>query len=132
MTVQPFYVTTPIYYVNDQPHIGHVYTTVACDLLARYMRLRGRPVRFLTGTDEHGQKIEDSAKAKGMGPQAFADSVAPRFQEAARAVGCEFDDFIRTTEARHKDRVKHLWKRMADRGDIYLGSYEGWYSVADE
>ena len=130
--MRPFYVTTPIYYVNDKPHIGHAYSTVAADVLARYARLRGRAVRFLTGTDEHGQKIEQRAQELGIEPQAFVDRMSPPFREAFRQLDCSFDDYIRTTEPRHEERVQRLWKILQDKGDIYLGSYEGWYSVADE
>ncbi len=128
----PFYVTTPIYYVNDKPHIGHAYSTVAADVLARYARLRGRPTRFLTGTDEHGQKIEERAKELGTDPKRFVDQMSPPFREAFEQLGCSFDDYIRTTEERHKACVQRLWRIMIDKGDIYLGEYEGWYSVADE
>ena len=127
-----FYVTTPIYYVNDQPHIGHAYTTLACDALARFMRLDGREVRFLTGTDEHGQKVEKAARDAGMAPQAFTDRVSQHFRDLAAAINCSNDDFIRTTEARHKRSVAALWERLLASGDIYLGKYAGWYSVRDE
>jgi methionyl-tRNA synthetase len=130
--VKGFYVTTPIYYVNDRPHIGHAYSTVAADVLARFQSLRGRPTRFLTGTDEHGQKIERRAGEQGMTPQALVDGVAPAFREMAEQLGCRADDFIRTTERRHVERVHRLWRRLADAGDIYLGEYEGWYSVSSE
>lgn len=130
--MRPFYITTPIYYVNGEPHIGHAYTTIAADLLARYHRLRGRPTRFLTGTDEHGQKIERKAREAGLDPQAFVDRLIPVFRGAWEALGCEYDDFIRTTEARHEAVVADLWKRCVASGDIYLGHYEGWYSVVDE
>ena len=129
---RPFYVTTPIYYVNDKPHIGHAYSTVAADVLARYARLRGRPTRFLTGTDEHGQKIEEKAKEVGIDPADFVDRMSPPFAEAFRKLDCSFDDYIRTTEARHESRVQELWQILEAKGDIYLGEYEGWYSVADE
>ena len=128
----PFYVTTPIYYVNDRPHVGHAYSTVAADVLARYQRLRGRPVRFLTGNDEHGQKIEKKATELGEHPQAFVDRMSPPFREAFAQLDCAFDDSIRTTEPRHKERVAVIWDRMKAAGDIVLGAYEGWYSVADE
>ncbi len=128
-----FYVTTPIYYVNDQPHIGHAYTTLACDALARFMRLDGKRVRFLTGTDEHGQKVEQAARdAGGLDPQAFTDRVSRRFRDLAEALGCSNDDFIRTTEDRHKAAVTDLWRRLEASGDIYLGKYAGWYAVRDE
>ena len=127
-----FYVTTPIYYVNDSPHIGHAYTTLACDALARFMRLDGRQVRFLTGTDEHGQKVEKAAADAGVDPQTFTDQVSQRFRDLAAAMNFSHDDFIRTTEPRHKARRRRLWQRLIDSGDIYLGSYAGWYSVRDE
>ena len=127
-----FYVTTPIYYVNDSPHIGHAYTTLACDALARFMRLDGRKVHFLTGTDEHGQKVEKAASDAGLDPQTFTDRVSQRFRDLAAAINCSNDDFIRTTEPRHKISVAALWKRLIASGDIYLGKYAGWYSVRDE
>jgi methionyl-tRNA synthetase len=127
-----YYITTPIYYVNDSPHIGHAYTTLACDVLARFMRLDGRKVKFLTGTDEHGQKIEKSARAAGMEPQAFTDKVSQNFRDLARAMNFSNDDFIRTTEPRHVRSCQALWRRLKENGQIYLGSYAGWYAVADE
>ncbi len=129
---RPFYVTTPIYYVNDKPHIGHAYSTVASDVLARYARLRGRPTRFLTGTDEHGQKIQEKAQELGEDPKAFVDRMSPPFKEAFEQLDCSFDDYIRTTEPRHESKVQELWKTLEAKGDIYLGEYEGWYSVSDE
>jgi len=127
-----YYITTPIYYVNDSPHIGHAYTTLACDVLARFMRLDGRRVKFLTGTDEHGQKIEKSAKAAGLEPQAFTDKVSQNFRDLARAMNFSNDDFIRTTEPRHIRSCQALWQRLKDNGQIYLDSYSGWYAVSDE
>jgi len=127
-----FYVTTPIYYVNDVPHIGHAYTTLACDVLARWKRLDGYDVFFLTGTDEHGQKVEQAAAAAGMDPQAFTDKVSPAFRAMAACMGISNDDFIRTTEPRHKLACAEIWRRLQDKGDIYLGSYAGWYAVRDE
>jgi methionyl-tRNA synthetase len=127
-----FYVTTPIYYVNDSPHIGHAYTTLACDALARFMRLDGYDVLFLTGTDEHGQKVEKSAEAAGKSPQAFTDEVSQRFRLLAEAMNFSNDDFIRTTERRHIESCQELWRRLKERGQIYLGSYSGWYAVRDE
>ena len=129
---RPFYITTPIYYVNDKPHIGHAYTTLACDVLARFMRLDGRPVHFLTGTDEHGQKVEKSAAVAGLAPLEFCDRVSEQFRVLARALNISNDDFIRTTEPRHIASCQALWQRLIDRGEIYLGSYAGWYSVRDE
>ena len=127
-----FYVTTPIYYVNDVPHIGHAYTTLACDAMARFARLDGKQVRFLTGTDEHGQKVEKAAKDRGIEPQAFTDELSERFRELADAMGVSHDDFIRTTEERHKKGVQALWRKLIEAGDIYLGGYAGWYAVRDE
>jgi len=127
-----FYITTPIYYVNDKPHIGHAYTSVACDVLARYKRLTGAKVKFLTGTDEHGQKVEKSAAAAGIEPQKFVDDVSVTFREMAALMNISNDDFIRTTEPRHKKSAQALWKKMADNGHITLGAYSGWYAVRDE
>src|SRR5258708_33639875 len=127
-----FYVTTPIYYVNDVPHIGHAYATLACDVMARFMRLDGCDVHFLTGTDEHGQKVEKSAAAAGLDPQAFTDRVSAEFKALAEKLNCSFDDFIRTTEARHTRSCQALWQKLVEHGDIYLGSYAGWYAVRDE
>jgi len=133
MSVAPtFYVTTPIYYVNDKPHIGHAYTTLACDVLARFKRLDGFDVRFLTGTDEHGQKVEKSAEAAGVTPQQLADLNSANFRELAAKLKCSNDDFIRTTEPRHIAACQDLWNRLIERGEITLGQYEGWYSVRDE
>ncbi|HSA82681.1 MAG TPA: methionine--tRNA ligase [Geminicoccaceae bacterium] len=127
-----FYVTTPIYYVNDVPHIGHAYTTLACDAIARFARLDGRRVRFLTGTDEHGQKVEKAAALSGMAPQSFTDQVSQRFRDLAERMQITHDDFIRTTEPRHKTGVQALWRELLRRDQIYLGTYAGWYSVRDE
>jgi methionyl-tRNA synthetase len=131
-TPTPYYVTTPIYYVNDAPHIGHAYTTLACDVLARFKRLDGYDVKFLTGTDEHGQKVEKSAQAKGIDPQLFTDQVSQNFRDLAGAMGFSNDDFIRTTEERHRKSCQALWKTLLDNDEIYLGAYEGWYAVRDE
>ena len=127
-----YYVTTPIYYVNDSPHIGHAYTSLACDALARFMRLDGYDVHFLTGTDEHGQKVENKAKELGKDPQAFTDEVSQRFRVLAEAMNFSNDDFIRTTERRHIESCQALWRRLKERGQVYLGSYSGWYAVRDE
>jgi methionyl-tRNA synthetase len=128
----PFYITTPIYYVNGKPHIGHAYTTIACDVIARFMRLDGRRVHFLTGTDEHGQKVEKTAAAAGVSPLEFCDEIADTFRGLTRALDISNDDFIRTTEPRHIRACQDLWRRLADRGEIYLGAYSGWYAVRDE
>src|SRR5262245_17013739 len=128
-----FYVTTPIYYVNDVPHVGHAYTSIAADALARYHRARGRgAVRMLTATDEHGQKIAETAKAKNTTPKAHADSVVTRFLSTWKHLGIANDDFIRTTDERHKQVVQEIWQRMVAAGDIYLGEYEGLYCVGCE
>jgi len=129
-----FYITTPIYYVNDVPHLGHAYTTIVADALARFHRMRGEDTRFLTGTDEHGQKVEETAKKKGMTPQQLVDHVAPRFDETWKTLGIEGYRFIRTTDAKHKRVVAALWKRIKERnpGDLYLASYQGWYCVGCE
>jgi len=127
-----YYITTPIYYVNDAPHIGHAYTTLACDVAARFMRLDGAEVKFLTGTDEHGQKIEKSSGAAGMDPQSFTDKVSQNFRDLAKAMNFSNDDFIRTTEPRHIRSCQELWRRLKANNQIYLGSYSGWYAVADE
>jgi methionyl-tRNA synthetase len=127
-----FYITTPIYYVNDVPHIGHAYTTIAADALARWRRAHGDKVHFLTGTDEHGQKVARAAEANGVTPQEWTDSIVERWQLVWEQLDISNDDFIRTTEQRHEIPVQHLAQRIHDAGDIYLGSYEGLYCVACE
>jgi methionyl-tRNA synthetase len=127
-----YYLTTPIYYANDVPHIGHAYTSLACDVLARFKRLDGYDVIFLTGTDEHGQKIAKAAADAGMEPQAFTDKVSQTFRDLAKALNLSNDDFIRTTEVRHKKACQALWNELITRGEIYLGKYAGWYAVRDE
>ena len=127
-----FYVTTPIYYVNDKPHIGHAYTTILADVLARFHRVAGDRVFFLTGLDEHGQKVQQAAEKRGMSPQAHCDDLAPRFLELWKTLDIRYDDFIRTTQARHVKVVRDILQRVHDNGDIYLDEYEGWYSVAEE
>lgn len=128
----PFYVTTPIYYVNDVPHIGHAYTTLACDVLARFKRLDGYDVMFLTGTDEHGQKVAKSAEAAGTDPQSYTDKISQNFRDLCRVMNYSNDDFIRTTEPRHITASQAIWQALEKNGDIYLGSYSGWYAVRDE
>ena len=127
-----FYITTPIFYVNGAPHIGHAYTTVAADVLARWHRLDGADVFFLTGTDEHGQKVEKAAADAGETPQGFVDRVSADFRDMARQMDASNDDFIRTTDERHKRACAEVWRRLVASGDIYLGHYEGWYAVRDE
>ena len=127
-----FYITTPIYYVNARPHIGHAYTTIACDTIARRQRLLGADTFFLTGTDEHGQKIERAAQAAGKTPQQYADEISAEFRQLWKRMGISNDDFIRTTEDRHKKRVQELFRRIRDNGYIYKGTYTGQYCVSDE
>ena len=127
-----FYITTPIYYVNDKPHIGHAYTTLACDVIARFKRLDGFKVYFLTGTDEHGQKVELAAKNNKTKPQHFVDKVSINFRDLLKCMHIENDDFIRTTEKRHLESCQKLWDLLIKKGHIYLGKYAGWYAIRDE
>jgi methionyl-tRNA synthetase len=127
-----FYVTTPIYYVNDRPHIGHVYTTTVADVVARYHRLLGEDTFFLTGTDEHAAKVVDSAAANGVTPIQWADRNAKAFEDTFTRLGMTHNDFIRTTQDRHKQRVQQYVKQLLDCGDVYLGEYEGWYDAGQE
>ena len=127
-----FYITTPIYYVNAHPHIGHAYTTIACDTIARRHRMLGHDTWFLTGTDEHGQKIERAAQAAGKSPQQFTDEISAEFRTLWDRMGLSYDDFIRTTSARHKQGVQALWRKIRDNGYIYKGTYTGQYCVSDE
>ena len=127
-----FYITTPIYYVNDKPHIGHAYTTIACDILSRYNKLQKKNVYFLTGTDEHGQKIQRAAKEKGMDPKSFCDQISKTFFDLSKSLNLSNDDFIRTTEERHTKSVENLWNILEKKNEIYLSKYSGWYSVSDE
>jgi methionyl-tRNA synthetase len=127
-----FYITTPIYYVNARPHIGHAYTTIACDAMARCQRMMGADTFFLTGTDEHGQKIQRAAEAAGKSPQQLTDAVSAEFRALWDRMGITYDDYIRTTSDRHKLGVQELWRRIRDNGYIYKGSYTGQYCVFDE
>jgi methionyl-tRNA synthetase len=127
-----FYVTTPIYYVNDRPHIGHVYTTTMADIAARYHRLCGDDVFFLTGTDEHATKVVEAAAERGLTPQQWADQNAAAFQETFRKLGISNDDFIRTSQDRHKTKVQQYVGELLKSGDVYLGEYEGWYDAGQE
>ena len=127
-----FYITTPIYYVNDKPHIGHAYTTIACDIFARFNKLQNKNVYFLTGTDEHGQKVEKAAKKLKKDPKIFVDQMSQNFKKLIPILGCEINDFIRTTEDRHIKASQHLWETLEKNNQIYLSNYEGWYSVRDE
>jgi methionyl-tRNA synthetase len=132
MPAPKFYITTAISYPNGAPHIGHAYEALATDAIARFMRLDGHDVYFLTGTDEHGIKMKQTAGREGLEPRALADRNAPLFKAMVEALGCSNDDFIRTTEARHHASSQEIWRRMEKRGDIYKDSYAGWYSVRDE
>jgi methionyl-tRNA synthetase len=130
--MNPFYITTPIYYINAQPHIGHAYTTMVADAIARSRRLLGDDVFFLTGTDEHGQKVERAAQKAGLKTEVFAEQIAASFRQMCRDLNISNDDFIRTTEPRHHRASQELWRRVAANGDIYKGDYEGWYCTVDE
>ena len=130
--MKPFYVSTPIYYVNDKPHIGHAYTTILADVLSRYHRNNGRDVFFLTGLDEHGQKVQQAAEERGVEPKIHCDEMAPRFIELWDELHIQYDDFIRTTEKRHVDVVQNILQKVYDIGDIYEDNYEGLYSVSEE
>ena len=130
--MKPFFITTPIYYINARPHLGHAYTTMVADAIARSRRLLGYDVFFLTGTDEHGQKVERAAQKAGVKTDAFANEVAASFQQVSRDLDITNDDFIRTTEPRHHRAAQELWRRVAANGDIYKGDYEGWYCTVDE
>lgn len=132
MTDNYFYITTPIYYVNDLPHIGHAYTSLTCDAIARFMKLNGKEVMFLTGTDEHGQKVEKSALNKNLSPKDFTDEVSVSFRNLLTELDIINSDFIRTTEERHKIGVRAFWQKLKESGDIYLSKYSGWYSIRDE
>ena len=132
MSDDKFYVTTPIYYVNDKPHIGHAYTTILADVLARYHRLAGLPVHFLTGTDEHGQKVQQAADKRGVPPKAHVDETVVRFQELWKHLEITNDDFIRTTEPRHTETVQRILQDLYDRDEIYRADYDGWYCVTCE
>ena len=127
-----FYITTAISYVNGPPHLGHAYEAIATDVIARFKRLDGFDVMFLTGTDEHGQKVEKTARAAGKEPKAFSEEIAKLFQDMTRDLNISNDQFIRTTEPRHYRASQGIWQKLQDNGDIYLGKYEGWYSVRDE
>ncbi|KAI0774730.1 tRNA synthetases class I (M)-domain-containing protein [Trametes elegans] len=132
--VKPYYITTPIFYPNAAPHIGHLHTLVVADIFARYARLVNpdRPVHFVTGTDEHGMKLQNAAKAKGMDPLAFCDELSEHFRNLTKKANASCTRFTRTTERQHCDAVSHLWRELDARGYIYKGRHEGWYSVSDE
>ncbi|MCM8779437.1 MAG: methionine--tRNA ligase [Candidatus Omnitrophica bacterium] len=127
-----FYITTPLYYVNASPHIGHSYTNIAADCLSRFMRLKGKEVYFLTGTDEHGQKIFRAAQQEGLSPEEFVERVAPRFVDLWGRLSISYNDFLRTTQDRHKKTVQYVLSILYDKGDIYLAEYSGWYCTPCE
>jgi methionyl-tRNA synthetase len=129
---QKFYITTPIYYVNDVPHLGHLYTTLACDVIARFMRLDGADVIFLTGTDEHGQKVEKAAARSNKSPQVFVDEISENFRSLARQMNFTHDVFMRTTQPHHIKAAQALWTKLVDHDQIYPGEYSGWYAIRDE
>ncbi|HLS23746.1 MAG TPA: class I tRNA ligase family protein, partial [Pseudogracilibacillus sp.] len=129
---ETFYITTPIYYPSGDLHIGHAYSTVAGDAIARYKRMRGYDVRYLTGTDEHGQKIQQAAEEQGKEPQQYLDEIVANIQQLWKKLKITNDDFIRTTEERHKKVVEKIFKQLLDQGDIYLDEYEGWYCISCE
>lgn len=130
--MKTLFITTPIYYVNAKPHIGHAYTTVVCDVFSRFHKMMGYDVKFSTGTDEHGKKVEQSAHNASIEPQEFADNVSKLFRDLLPKLNISNDDFVRTTEARHKKTVQYFWKKLQDNGYIYLGEYSGWYDIRNE
>ncbi len=132
MANKKFYITTPIYYPNDIPHIGHAYTTIAADVLARWNKIQGKDVRFLTGTDEHGKKIEETAKEHKKESKQFVDELVPKFKDAWKKLNIKYDRFIRTTDKDHEKIVQEILQKVYDRGDIYLGEYEGYYCTRCE
>ena len=127
-----FYITTPIYYPSAKPHMGHAYTSIIADFFARFKRIQGKKVFFLTGTDEHGQKIQRAAEKNNMSPKAFCDEISKTFFDLSKTLNLSNDDFIRTTEVRHKKSVENLWNILEKKNEIYLSKYSGWYSVSDE
>jgi len=132
MTNKYFYITTPIYYPSGKPHMGHAYSSIVADIFARFKRLEGYNVLFLTGTDEHGQKIQKEAEKNGKDPKVFCDELSEKFKSLTKTLNLSNDDFIRTTESRHHKSVVEIWERLVKSGDIYLDKYSGWYSVSDE
>src|SRR5580658_7554058 len=129
---KPFYITTPIYYPNGEPHLGHSYTTIAADAIARFHRLRGDQTFFLTGTDEHGIKMVKTAASLNIEPRVLADQMVAVFQDFWKEIGISHDDFLRTSQDRHKLAVQEIVRRLVANDDIYLGSYEGWYDEGQE
>ena len=127
-----FYITTPIYYPSGKPHMGHAYSSIIADIFARFKRLEGFNVLFLTGTDEHGLKIQREAEKNNKDPKIFCDDISKKFKDLTNTLNLSNDDFIRTTETRHYKSVENIWNRLIDSGDIYLDKYKGWYSISDE
>ena len=127
-----FYITTPIYYPSGKPHMGHAYSSIVADIFARFKRLENYNVLFLTGTDEHGQKIQKEAEKNKRDPKSFCDELSEKFKSLSNTLNLSNDDFIRTTEKRHHKSVLEIWNRLVKSGDIYLDKYRGWYSVSDE
>ena len=127
-----FYITTPIYYPSGKPHMGHAYSSIIADIFARFKRIEGYNVLFLTGTDEHGQKIQKEAEKNNKNPKQFCDEISETFRSLTKILNLTNDDFIRTTEPRHYKSVNEIWNRLIKSGDIYLDKYSGWYSVSDE
>jgi len=129
MNNKNFYITTPIYYPSGKPHMGHAYSSIVADIFARFKRVEGYNVLFVTGTDEHGQKIEKEAKKNNKDTKIFCDELSNKFKTLTKILNLSNDDFIRTTEARHRNSVIEIWNKLVDSGDIYLDKYSGWYSV---
>ena len=127
-----FYITTPIYYPSAKPHMGHAYSSIVADFFARFKKIQGFKVFFLTGTDEHGQKIQRAAEEKGMDPLSFCDEISKTFRDLSKTLNLSNTDFIRTTESRHAKSVTNLWNILEKKDEIYLSKYSGWYSVSDE
>ena len=127
-----FYITTPIYYPSGKPHMGHAYSSIVSDVFARFKKIDGYKVHFLTGTDEHGLKIQRASEENKMDPLVFCDKISKTFENLCKTLNLSNTDFIRTTESRHKKSVQHLWKELEKSDDIYLSKYSGWYSVSDE
>ena len=132
MKKKKYYITTPIYCPSGKPHMGHAYSSIIADIFARFKRIEGYNVLFLTGTDEHGQKIQKEAEKNGKEPQQFCNEISETFRSLTKTLNVTNDDFIRTTETRHLKSVKEIWNRLVKSGDIYLDKYSGWYSVSDE
>ena len=132
MPINNFYITTPIYYPSGNPHMGHAYSSIVADVFARFKRLEGKNVFFLTGTDEHGLKIQREAKKNNKDVKIFCDEVSNKFKDLTKILNLSIDDFIRTTEKRHHRSVQAIWNKLLESGDIYLSKYAGWYSISDE